>query len=230
MGTVLAEGVVNSSFDELYDYDVVRALPEPTAILVRVDEPTIILGSQQTDDVLRDGVADDFCVRRRRGGGGAVFVDRHDLWVDWWIPRDDDRHDDDVRRSAVRAGEWWKTALDHVRPATWSVHVDGVEGDEDARVACFAGRGPGEVLLDGRKVVGLTQWRVREGIFVSTLMKYTSSEELLGALRHVPAGLPAALGHHTALTLELDDSIDEIEQDLLHLSGPWRKRPVVLLR
>ena len=54
---------MNSFYDELYDYDVVRALSEPTALLVRVDEPTIVLGSQQQDEVLRDDAAHDFCVR-----------------------------------------------------------------------------------------------------------------------------------------------------------------------
>ena len=230
MGTLLAQGVVNSFYDELYDYDVVRALSEPTALLVRVDEPTIVLGSQQQDEVLRDDAAHDFCVRRRRGGGGAVFVDRHDLWVDWWIPRDDDRFDDDVRKSALRAGEWWRSALNHVEPANWTVHARGVEGDEDVRVACFAGTGPGEVLRDGRKVVGLTQWRVREGIFVSTLLKYGSSDALLNVLRHTPTGLAAALDHHNAVTLGLDERLDEIEQTLLDISGTWRTRPVVLLR
>jgi lipoate-protein ligase A len=38
-----------------------------------------------------------------------------------------------------------------VRPSRWSPLV------------CFAGLGPGEVLVDGRKVVGLSQRRTRAG-------------------------------------------------------------------
>ena len=33
---------------------------------------------------------------------------------------------------------------------------------------CFAGRGPGEVLHHGRKLMGLSQWRSREGALFST--------------------------------------------------------------
>jgi lipoate---protein ligase len=35
-------------------------------------------------------------------------------------------------------------------------------------LVCFAGRGPGEVLHRGRKVMGLSQWRSREGALFST--------------------------------------------------------------
>ncbi len=33
-------------------------------------------------------------------------------------------------------------------------------------MVCFAGVGPGEVVREGRKVVGLAQWRSREGVLV----------------------------------------------------------------
>ncbi len=35
-------------------------------------------------------------------------------------------------------------------------------------LVCFAGRGPGEVFEDDRKVVGLSQWRSREGALFSS--------------------------------------------------------------
>jgi lipoate-protein ligase A len=38
-----------------------------------------------------------------------------------------------------------------MRRAPWSIRV------------CFAGTGPGEVTLDGRKVVGISQRRTRQG-------------------------------------------------------------------
>ena len=35
-------------------------------------------------------------------------------------------------------------------------------------LVCFAGRGPGEVFHGDRKVVGLSQWRAREGALFSS--------------------------------------------------------------
>ena len=35
-------------------------------------------------------------------------------------------------------------------------------------VVCFAGRGPGEVFVGRRKVVGLSQWRARQGALFSS--------------------------------------------------------------
>jgi hypothetical protein len=60
---------MKSRFEELYDYDVLRTLEEPTAFVVRVADPLLVLGGSQSDDVLRDDLPEDFMVRRRRGGG-----------------------------------------------------------------------------------------------------------------------------------------------------------------
>jgi hypothetical protein len=35
-------------------------------------------------------------------------------------------------------------------------------------LVCFAGRGPGEVFVGDRKLVGLSQWRSREGALFSS--------------------------------------------------------------
>ena len=42
--------------------------------------------------------------------------------------------------------------------------MPGVFGD----LVCFAGRGPGEVFHGAAKVVGLSQWRAREGALFSS--------------------------------------------------------------
>jgi hypothetical protein len=64
-----------------------------------------------------------------------------------------------------------------------SVHtgrsVPGALGD----LVCFAGRGPGEVFLDDRKIVGLSQWRSREGaLFSSCAYLEWNAEPLLDLL------------------------------------------------
>ena len=74
----------------------------------------------------------------------------------------------DVTEAANWVGEWWCAALAAV----------GVEGCHGARaglsrplrlgLVCFSGRGPGEVFHDGAKVMGLSQWRSREGALFHT--------------------------------------------------------------
>jgi hypothetical protein len=94
-------------------------------------------------------------------------------------------------------------------------------------VVCFAGRGPGEVFVNGRKTVGLTQWRVREGVFVSTVLHAGPTADVLAYLREIPDGLGEALDHHTLESLTLDDR-DLFLTELLDASGRWDLRHVVL--
>ncbi len=49
-------------------------------------------------------------------------------------------------------------------PSTPAASVPGELGE----LVCFAGRGPGEVFHGQRKVVGLSQWRAREGALFSS--------------------------------------------------------------
>ena len=53
------------------------------------------------------------------------------------------------------------------RAASRSMRAAPLPG-ELGDLVCFAGRGPGEVFLGARKVVGLTQWRAREGALFSS--------------------------------------------------------------
>ncbi|MUH58525.1 MAG: hypothetical protein F2790_05190, partial [Actinobacteria bacterium] len=98
---------MKSRYEDLYDYDTLRNFEEATAFIVRIDEPFVVLGGSQPDDVLRSDIDDFHPVRRRRGGGGVVLLQPDDLWIDWWIPASDPRVSDDVRRNALLPGEWW---------------------------------------------------------------------------------------------------------------------------
>jgi lipoate-protein ligase A len=129
--------------------------------------PAIVLGS--TQDPLDATTRAGFDVVVRRSGGGAVFVDpERSVWIDVVIPRDDPRWDRDVNRSFGWIGEVWATAIravlppDELEPGSLAVHGDGLVRTPWSRLVCFAGLGPGEVTIDGRKVVGLSQRRTRE--------------------------------------------------------------------
>jgi lipoate-protein ligase A len=218
---------VSIEIEELYDYDELRSQVDPTMFVVRLAEPTLVLGSSQSLDVLVDGVTDTLAVRRRRGGGGAVLLQPDDLWIDWWIPAIDQRWSGDVRQSSIEVGRWWRDTLAPLVDREVLVHEGPLEGEMTYRIACFAGRGPGEVFVDGRKVVGLTQWRVREGNFASTVLPAHGSQEMVALFRDPPAGLGAALEHHTMSTLKLDDPAG-ITADLAQRSGPWSVRLLFL--
>ena len=137
-------------------------LPEPADRTVWVEDPpapALVLGSTQPDSVVRPDV--DVEVVRRRSGGGAVLVVPGDvLWVDVIVPAGDDLWDDDVGRAAHWLGRVWASALGelHVRA---EVHTGGMVPGSSSAEVCFAGLGPGEVTVGGRKVVGISQRRTR---------------------------------------------------------------------
>jgi lipoate-protein ligase A len=59
-------------------------------------------------------------------------------------------------------------ALERLGQRDFEVHTGRSVPGDLGELVCFAGRGPGEVLHSGRKVVGLSQWRSREGALFST--------------------------------------------------------------
>ena len=166
------------------------------------ESAAVVLGSRQSPALLDL----DRCARlgldvvRRRSGGGAVLVVPDELvWVDFVIPHG--VAPDDVRGSMVWAGEHWREALAPIVGPQSELEVnDGpIRPTPWSDLVCFAGVGPGELLLDGRKLVGLSQRRTRHGLRIQGLvyrrLPHTDLAELF--LEPVPsASLPeiACLG------------------------------------
>ncbi len=213
--------------EELYDYAVVRELASATMLIVRPSAPTFVLGGSQALDVLDPERRATVPLRRRRGGGGVVLLQPEDVWVDWWIPVDDPRWSSDLHVTSRLAGGWWREVLAERVDGVVEMHEGSLQGDPAWRVACFAGRGPGEVFVDGRKAAGVTQWRVREGVFLSTVLHSASSRPIIDLLVDVPAGLEAALEHHTLDSLALDG--DDVTMELVTRSRPVDVRQLFLL-
>ncbi len=152
-----------------------------------VDRPALVLGSTQPEDLVdreaagRAGVE----VVRRRSGGGAVLVEPGGtVWVDVVVPPDDPLWDDDVGRAAHWVGEAWADALTACGVAGATVHTGGLVTTPWSRQVCFAGMGPGEVAVGGRKVVGVAQRRTRDGarFQVAALLRWEPAD-LVGLLR-----------------------------------------------
>jgi lipoate---protein ligase len=192
-----------------------------------VTHATLVLGGSQSRDVVNRTALGSTSLRRRRGGGGLVLLRPRDLWVDWWIPAGDPRWIADVHAISIEAGNWWSGALRVETEARVTVHEGSLEGKPAFRVVCFAGRGPGEVFVDDRKAVGLTQWRVREGVFLSSVLHAEPTSDVLAYLAHVPEGLSDALDHHALSSLRLGNT-SELLIRLGDLSGPWDHRELSL--
>ena len=149
-------------------------LPESAsrAVWVLVPErPALVLGSTQADTVV-DPVAlagRGIDLARRRSGGAAVLLDPAGeagapptVWIDLVVPRADPLWDDDIGRSMGWLGEAWVRALAGLGLAA-SVHRGPLARTAASALVCFAGLGPGEVVVGSRKVVGISQRRTRAG-------------------------------------------------------------------
>jgi len=137
---------------------VARCRPTTTAV---------VLGSTQPVDTV-DGMAlasSGWELVRRRSGGGAVLVDPDDpVWIDVWVPTGDPLATTDVTAAFAWLGVAWGTALRGLGLTGVDVQGDGPGAcTRWSGQVCFGGVGSGEVTVDGRKVVGLSQRRNRRG-------------------------------------------------------------------
>lgn len=148
-----------------------RPLPEPLVPTIWVhhfETPALVLGSSQADAVVdRDACrrAGVDVVRRRSGGGAVLLVPGQVVWIDVVLPRGTRAALDDVRAGMVWIGSLVRDALVAAAPALadrMTVHDGPLVATPWSATVCFDGIGPGEVLLDGSKLVGLSQRLTRE--------------------------------------------------------------------
>lgn len=147
-----------------------RPIPDPVgesrAWVFELARPAIVLGSSQRDGVVdaTAAAAAGVDVVRRRSGGGLVMLEPGAcLWVDLVIGPDDPQWIDDVSVAAFRVGELWRAALAELGATGATVHRGGLVRAPWSDVVCFASLGPGEVSIERRKVVGISQRRTRVG-------------------------------------------------------------------
>jgi lipoate-protein ligase A len=180
------------------------------------DDAAVVLGSRQTPDLVdavECGRLGLDVVERRSGGGAVLVVPDQLVWVDLVAPHG--VAPDDVRGSMVWAGTVWRRALASfvASDRELSVHSGPMIATPWSELVCFAGIGPGEVLLDGRKLVGLSQRRTRDGVRIQGTL-YTSSPTIdLAALLRPPR--PATpLPIVASLTLEPAELVGRLAAEL----------------
>lgn len=172
-----------------------REVPDPATRLVWVFEtvrPALVLGSTQGEDLVDVEIARSFdvAVARRRSGGGAVLVvPGNTVWIDVVVPAGDPLWDDDVARAAHWLGETWQATLAELGLGGAEVHRGALTCGPLGRLVCFGSVGAGEVTLDGRKVVGISQRRTRRAArFQCALYRDWETAPLVRLLRIDPDG------------------------------------------
>ena len=133
--------------------------------VLHATRPAIVLGRAQKvrEDIESAAGAAGFAVARRVSGGTEVVVGPGEcVWVDVVVARDGPGWNDDIGKAGCWMGDQWVAALAEAGVDGAIVHRTAMEKRPGSDAVCFAGVGPGEVLLgDGSKIVGVSQRRTR---------------------------------------------------------------------
>jgi lipoate-protein ligase A len=171
-----------------------RDLPahERVATFFSAESSTLVLGSSQPSESVNEDAAARLgidIIRRRSGGGGVLLLPGEYVWLDLEIPADDRLWSDDVGRAMWWVGEMWRAALAELEPQS-VVYQGRLQRTPWSKDVCFAGAGPGEVMVGGAKLVGISQRRTRRAARFQTMIHLAWRPEIVAAL--VAAGPAAA--------------------------------------
>ncbi len=165
-----------------------RPFPDPLAghvWVLEVERPAVVLGSTQKLSKLAIDRAErsGFEVATRRSGGGAVLLGPGSgLWVDVFVDPGDPLFATDIGVAAHRVGRCWADALVDLGHGA-EVWTAAMMSGQWGRDACFAGVGPGEVMVgtddpgsgeSTTKAVGISQRRTRAGARVQCHVLFRS--------------------------------------------------------
>ena len=158
-------------------------LDEPTggcrvARLHSVVRAALVLGSAQSFEIVdrsRAVAAGADIVHRRSGGGAVLLTPAGQVWIDFFVPVGDRLWREDIAQAALWVGELWAEVASSLTASGPVVHSGGLVADCWGRMVCFAGVGPGEVLINDRKVVGVSQRRNRSRIRIQTAARVSGA-------------------------------------------------------
>jgi len=177
-----------------------------------ITAPAVVLGSTQQQSIVdvdacrRAGVE----VVRRRSGGGAVLLLPGDVtWIDVIVPVGAPGWSDDVHGPMVWLGRHLAAAIADVAGVEdLAVHDMAMISTSWSKLVCFDGVGAGEVLVGGRKLVGLSQRRTRHAARLQCCW-YSSYDTslLVDLLSPSDRPLPDDLAPIATLTASTSDAI-----------------------
>jgi lipoate-protein ligase A len=184
-----------------------------SATFVEVRSPTLVLGSSQSGESLDHDAAAQRgidVVRRRSGGGGVLLLPGEHVWLDLEILSSDILWHDDIGRATWWVGELWRDALAPFAPQA-TVHTGRMQRTRWSNDICFAGVGPGEVLVGDAKLVGISQRRTRLAARFQTVVHLRWRPDVVAAL---VAGDPAVAAL-TSLVATCDAPAETIVSQLI---------------
>jgi hypothetical protein len=147
--------------------------PRPQIWWNHVTGPALVLGSTQRDLSIVDEAACRAAgvevVRRRSGGGAVLLTPGHIEWIDVIVPFGSPGWADDVHAPMAWLGEHLAQVVRDMLASIPSiderlnvtVNRGGMVRTGWSSLICFDGLGPGEVLLGGHKLIGISQRRTR---------------------------------------------------------------------
>jgi lipoate---protein ligase len=144
-----------------------RVVPEPAEREVwwhEVTEPALVLGSSQSMEVVDRSACEQAgvdVVRRRSGGGAVLLVPDQVTWLDVIVPAGAPGWSEDVFGPMIWLGRHLAAVIEALIDGVVTIHESAMVSTTWSRTVCFDGLGAGEVLLDGRKLVGISQRRTR---------------------------------------------------------------------
>lgn len=170
-----------------------RPVPDPATPAIwwhDVTSPALVLGSAQDQSVVDAAAcraAGVDVIRRRSGGGAVLLLPGEVVWFDVIVPlagTGGPGHGpmSDIRRSMVWLGERLRDVM-----GRGTVHDGPLVATPWSRTICFDGIGPGELVVDGAKLVGISQRRTR----------HAARFQVCAHTSYDPSALPALLrpGH-----------------------------------
>jgi lipoate-protein ligase A len=210
-GQVTAEAALERGIELLH---TARPGEPPTGVWWQTGAEALVLGrGARVDADERACRAAGVSIVRRSSGGGPVLWGPDLLALDVIVPREHPLAPEDVVASYRWLGEAIARGLAELGIAGHALTPDEARSHTTAFAdqACFAAFSPWEVIVDGRKAVGLSQVRRRPGILLQAGI----------LMRADPGRLPSLLAlspaERAALDAAIGDSaigLDEITPDV----------------
>ncbi len=152
-------------------------------------QPALVLGTSQRPQEADLSACQQAGVtlHRRSSGGTAVLMSPDFVMLDVALPAGHRLALPDITEAYRWLGEVWVAVLRSAGLPARIISVAEARADRQAldgviRQACFGGRSPYEVLVEDRKVVGLSQVRRRSGTLLQVGLYRTWSPERLASL------------------------------------------------
>tara|TARA_B100001250_G_scaffold362589_1_gene341382 strand:+ start:154 stop:846 length:693 start_codon:yes stop_codon:yes gene_type:complete len=186
---------------------------KPTIWIIEPKDSCLVLGKSQRGRPFLDlGYLKEQSINlaARQSGGGAVLVSPEDmLWVDVFVPKESKFWIADIAEASIWIGGIWRNALKRLDIECF-LFDEKFSRSEASDLICFLGRAPGELFIDNRKILGISQRRSKFGTrFQCALIINWKPEHMVAAYSGAPipnldklisyAGISSGCEKHSAL-------------------------------